>query len=255
MNFTIEQLEFFLLVVARISAFIYSAPIFSQNMIPRKVKAALSVLLAIITYPMLEYDKLEYIGVLGFALLVIKEILCGVIIGFTANICMMILGFAGNLIDVEMGFSMVQTMNPTASFETTITGNLLTYVVLLIMLLSNAHLYIIEAIIDTFKIIPAGSVNIPSNIYTAFVGFLVNYFVIAIRIFIPVFMCILVANVVLGILTRVSPQMNMFAVGFQIKIFAGLCILVVLAGSYAGISDFIFEQIKEVIRTMVNVLK
>ena len=68
-------------------------------------------------------------------------------------------------------------------------------------------------------------------------------------------MCIPVANVVLGILTRVSPQMNMFAVGFQIKIFAGLAILVVLAGSYAGISDYIFEQIKEVIRTMVTMLK
>lgn len=254
-SFSIEALEFFLLIVARMSAFIFTSPIFNQRTIPTRVKAGISVLLAIITYPLLDYNELTYTGIFGFSFLVIKEVVAGLIIGFSINLCIMILGFAGHLVDTEIGFAMVQTMNPTAEFQTTITGNLYTYIVLLVIIVTDSHLYLIDAIIDTYSIIPAGDVSIPVNMYVLILKFLANYFLIGFRIFLPMFMCLLVTNAILGILTKVSPEMNMFAIGFQIKIFVGIIVLMMTASVIPGLANFLFDEMKEIMREVVFMMK
>ena len=110
-TFTIENLEYFMMVLARISAFIFSAPVFNQKNIPRKVKALFSVVLASVVFTALDYKPLDYAGIIDFGVLIVTEVVAGLILGFVANICVMILNFAGNLVDMEIGFSMAQEMN------------------------------------------------------------------------------------------------------------------------------------------------
>ena len=77
-----------------------------------------------------------------------------------------------------------------------------------------------------------------------FVKFITDYFIIGFRIILPIFSCILILNVVLGILAKVAPQMNMFVIGMQAKVFAGLFLLFVLMSLFPGIVDFLFEEMQ-----------
>lgn len=250
-NFSIEQLEFFLLVFVRISGFIFTAPFFNHANIPRRVKISLTFFVAVIVFMMLPVEKLQYSGVSGYGFLLIEELLLGIVMGFMTNICTMILAFAGQIIDQEIGFSMVQEMNPTANFTTTITGNLFTMTVMLIMIVTNLHLYILSAIVDSFKIVEVGEASINILMYKVMIKFMVDYFIIAFRIILPIFASILLTNVVLAILAKVAPQMNMFVIGMQLKVLIGIAVMVLIATLLPAITEFIYEEMKVMIKYVI----
>lgn len=255
MSFTIENIEYFILILMRISGFIYVAPFFGQSGVPRKVKAALSLFIAIIVFMMTPYEPITYHGVIGYALFAAKEVLIGILLGFVANICNYILGFAGNVIDMEIGFSMVNILNPVAAIQNTVTGNLYTYIVMLIFLVTNMHHILLRALIDTFHLIPLGEVVFRPNLYLIMAKFLNDFFVIGFRIVLPIFAAILVTNVVLGILAKVAPQMNMFVIGMQLKIFIGLFILIFIIDLIPSVANFIFDEMKVMMEAVISSMK
>ncbi|BBF42971.1 flagellar biosynthesis protein FliR [Lachnospiraceae bacterium KM106-2] len=255
MSFTIDNVEFYLLVLVRMSGFIFSAPIFSLGNIPRKYKVGISVIFTIIVCSVIPYEKLSYSGTIGFAGLVTKELLVGVIIGYMANICSHILTFSGNIIDMEIGFSMMQELNPLTKVQTTITGRLYSTFVTLIMLTTYFHHYLIKAIVSTYTLIPLGKVSYKGNLYTLMTKFIVDFFVIGFRIVLPVFACILIVNIVLGILARVAPQMNMFVIGMQLKVFVGLIVIFVVINMLPTVSMMIMNEMRELMKLSISIFK
>lgn len=247
MNFTVENLEFYLLVLIRISSFVVAAPFFSYQTIPVKWKAIVSMVLAIITIQAIPAAAVEYTGVIGFSGLLLKECAVGLVLGFMCNICMYIVTFAGQLMDMEMGFSMASMFDPITSIQVTVTGNMYTYLVMLILIVSNMHHYIIRAIVDTFQYFNVGQAVFSGDLTNIAIEFMVNYFMIGFRIVLPIFACMLVINVVLGVLSRAAPQMNMFVVGMQVKVLVGILLLVILVPTIPVIADFVFGKMKEVV--------
>lgn len=250
MNITLENIEFYILVLVRISACIAVAPFFSLSNIPMKVKVGLSVFLTVLVVQVTKYEPLQYNGSIGFACLVMKEAISGLLLGYMTNICTHIISFAGSIIDMDIGFSMINELNPVTKIETTITGNLYGYLVMLMMIVTNMHQYILLAIFDSFRLIPVGKAVISPNLYEIFTKFMGDYFVIGFRIVLPIFAATLMVNVILGILAKIAPQMNMFVIGMQLKIFVGLCILLLLVGTIPTITGFVFDEMK----TMTNLI-
>lgn len=251
-HFTIEQIEFFLLILVRISGFIFTAPFFSLANVPRKVKVGCSVFLAILVYEAVKKETLQYEGVLGYAGMVLVELAFGMLLGFTMNACILILSFSGQIIDMEIGFSMVNVMNPAANMSATITGNLYTYFIMLLLLASDLYRYIMRAIIDAFTFIPVGHAVFRVSIYQVLLVFMKDYFMIGFRIVLPVFSATLVVNVVLGVLAKVAPQMNMFVIGIQLKVFVGLVLLVLAAQFIPVVGDLLYNEMKYVVNQIVK---
>ena len=187
MNLTFEKLEFFFAILVRISAFIMAAPFFSQRNVPVKVKAALSFFIAAIVFNLTDYTPIGDHFSIQYAVILIQEALIGASLGSTANLCLYVLDLAGRLIDTEIGFSMVSVLNPVSNIQTSITGSLLTYLVMLIMLVSRMYYFVISAIVDTFKFLPVGRVKLPSNMYLVVLDFIKEYFILGFRIVLPVF--------------------------------------------------------------------
>lgn len=254
MNMTIEKLEFFFVILVRISAFIMTAPFFNQRNVPRRVKAGLSFFLSVIVFNMADYVPLDYNSSIEYAIIIIREAIVGISLGFTVNLCLYILDLAGRLIDTEIGFSMVNVLNPVSNIQTSVTGSFYTYLVMLVMLVSHLHYFFITAIVDTFKLMPVGKAKLPSNLYVIVLEFVKEYFIIGFRIVLPVFASILVVNVVLGVLARVAPQMNMFVIGMQLKLFVGLVILLLMVGMLPSITDFIFNEMKYILNDMIQAM-
>ena len=183
-----------------------------------------------------------------------KEALTGALIGLASGLCMYIVDFSGHILDMEIGFSMVTLMDPTTRTQTSINGVFLNYLLILIMLATNLHYYIISTIYDSFTVIPIGGAVFNGNLYLFYLEYMVNYFVIGFRIILPIFASILIINVVLGVLAKVAPQMNMFAIGMQLKVFVGIFVLTIVLSMLPGISDFLFTQMRTMTNTMVEAL-
>ncbi len=255
-SFSVQELEIFLLIVVRMTCFIYAAPFYGMNNTPGQFKVAFGLFVSYLIYfTTMPHEQLVYNTVLQYATIVLKEAIVGLMIGWGANICSSIVFFAGRMVDMEIGFAMVNAMDPTTRENVTITGFYYQYMVTLILIFSGMHRYLIQAIADTYELIPiAGAVFRSDLMLEAVVAFLSTYINIGFRIALPVFAAILIVNVVLGILAKVSPQLNMFAVGMQIKILIGLGIMFLTTGMLPYVSDFIYKEMKVMIVAFVEAM-
>lgn len=254
-SFTYADLEFFLLVLVRIASFVYIAPFFSMNNTPRNVKIGLSVFISIIMFSILPREYPQYSTLLDYSFLVIKEVITGLLIGLSANLTTMIVNFAGHVADMETGLSMVTLMDPATRDSVTITGAYYNYMITLMLIISGMHRYLLKALVETYTLIPvAGAVFHTNKIMNSMIEFMTDYIIIGFRICLPIFATMILLNAVLGILAKVSPQMNMFAVGMQLKVLTGLGILFLTTTMMPSAANFIYEQMKRMIVMMVEAL-
>lgn len=254
MQFTVEYLESILLVLVRISSMIVAAPFFNLSNVPRKVKAGLAFFLTVIALQVVDYRTIEYTGTLGYAALVLQEAITGLIIGIASGFCLYILSFSGHMIDMEIGFSMAMEFDPMTNVQTTISANLFSQIFLVIFVVSDMHYFLIDAIYDSYQMIPIGGANLKGDFLSVMLTYISDYFIIGFRIILPVFSCILIINVVLGVLAKVAPQMNMFVIGMQLKVFVGLFLVFLVMGLMPNVADFLFVEMQKMTKLFLEAL-
>ena len=253
-GFSLYTFEYFLMILVRIATFVYIAPFFGMTNTPNRVKIGFSACVAIILYQVIQpKEALVYSGVIGFAIIVLKEGITGLLIGFAANICNSIITFAGKMIDMDIGLAMAQVFDPINHTISGITGNLYNYFVLILLIVSNMHLYLFRAIVDTFEIIPIGQTVFQwDHLAGSMITFVGDLMVIGFRIVLPVFACSMILSCILGIMAKVAPQMNMFAVGMQVKVLVGLGIMFLTIVLLPDIASFIFTEMKRMIVSVIE---
>ncbi len=251
--FTVENFEYWLLIMVRISCFVFIAPFLGQDGVPSQTKIGLSIFISLILYGVVSRPELEYQSVVGYAVVVLKEGITGLLIGLAANICNSIVLFAGNMIDMDIGLSMATQFNADMKTESTLTGSLYYYLVLLLLLTSNLQTYLIQSIADSFTLIPIAQQNFNwDHLFSAMLKYMVDLFIIGFRIFLPVFACIMILNCVLGVMAKVAPQMNMFSVGMQLKVMVGFIVLLLMVFLLPNVADYILREIKTMVRLIAE---
>lgn len=251
-TFSLITFEYYILVLVRIASFVAVAPFFGLNTVPTRVKAGFAATLAFVI-AQVSPAEVSYGGMVAYSVIVVREAITGLMIGLMANISTYIIGFAGRMIDMEVGLAMAQEYNPMTRTQESITGNLYYYTIMLLLLITDMYHYIVRAIADTFTLVPVNT-QVFDWEYLAgnMVTFISDMIFIGFRIMLPVFVCTMILNCVLGIMAKVAPQMNMFAVGIQLKVLVGLSVLFFTASILPGIADFIFEEMKRMIISFVE---
>ncbi len=257
-NYTINvsDLEYFLLVLTRISMFISVAPLYGQRGIPNRVKIGFSFFVAVLIYGTIpDKTPLDYNTVWGYAVIVLREGMTGLLIGFAANMATTIVAFAGRIIDMETGMSMANLVDPTTHQQESISGVLYQYVITLMLIITGLHRYLITALAQTFILIPINKAVFDSTkLLNSIITFLNDYIMLGFRICLPVFAVMLLLNAILGIMTKLAPQMNMFSVGMQLKVLVGLSTLFITAGMLPIVGDMISGEIKKMMVVFVNAM-
>lgn len=253
LNDPFTYLDVFLLVFVRMISFFIAVPIFGISTIPKTAKIAMAFFMAIIIinlYPM----KLEVTSasIVPYAILVVKEFLVGWIIGFGAYLAFSIVTLAGQLIDYQIGFSMVNVFDPLSQIQITITGNLYYYLLLMIMIVTDTYFFLIKALKQSFEWIPLGNAIFRPTLYTSVLSFFTEYFVIALKIASPMIGVMLIINVVLGILARTTPQMNMFVVGLPLKLMVGLVIVLITISIFPNVCTWVFDEMFDFIDLIIK---
>ncbi len=255
-SFSIYDLEYFLLILCRVSAFVFVAPFFGmRGTPPNRYKIAFCIFTAMLLYQSLTPARSEvtYDSILGYSLIVLKEVVTGLILGFGANACTAIVNFAGSVADMETGLSMATLLDPATNQSTSITGVLYQYGFMLMLIASGMYRYLLGALADSFSLIPVnGAVFHGDRLVESMLEFMTQYILIGFRIVLPIFCVILLLNAVLGVLAKVAPQMNMFAVGMQLKVLVGLSVLFLSLNMLGSISEFIFDEMKVITASLLE---
>ena len=237
------NLDYFILMFLRVSALIISSPIFGRKNVPNMLKIAFCVL---ITYVIFSANPLgtavSYNGVIDFALLCIKELLFGLVMGFVTTLFFSLVQTAGQVMDMQMGFGMVSVFDVQSNISVPVTGNMLNVILLIAFFGVNGHLKLIYIVRATFSHIPAGQVALNAAIGLVALEVFVLAFLLAINVAMPLIASGMLGEVVLGFIVRAIPQMNVFVVGIPLKMFLGFLILLLILPVFVAFTDVIFRN-------------
>lgn len=252
-TFSIYHLEYYLAIFVRVMGAMAFAPIFGNRTVTRRVRVFLGVACALAVFNANPYVPLGYSTFLEYTILLLKELIVGLTMGFMSNVTLSIINAAGQFIDREIGFSMVSDFDPGMNTEITITAEFYNMMIMLVMLCSNMHYFILSALSDSFQLIPLGNVTIDTGtLYDTMVQYIADYFIISIRIALPVMISIMLLNVILGVLAKTAPQMNMFVIGMQLKIFVGFAVLFVTIGFLSNITEYIYKEMQTIVTDVIK---
>jgi flagellar biosynthetic protein FliR len=246
-------LDVLMLVFVRALGMLLMVPILSNRNVPYMSKIALTFFLSVIVITTIDLEMtVASTDVVNFAIAVLFEFITGWLIGFAAYIVFSILTLAGQFIDAQIGFSMVNVFDPLSQIQLTITGNLYYYLLIMVTLMTSAHHMFIRALVDSYTLIPLGRMALTPELQETFFGYMNQYFGLALQISAPIFFVMIITNVVLGILARTVPQLNMFVIGFPIKILFGLLTLYVTLALFGTVSDLIINDTESLMRDVIE---
>ncbi len=250
----VNQIPAFMLVLTRILAMFTIVPVLSQRGVPAQFRVGLGFFIALAASAGLNLEE-TLIPIDGnYVFLVVKEFTIGIMMGFMATLFMAALQTAGHIIDVEMGFGMVNVVDPQSGTQVPIMGFFKYYIATLIFLSLNIHHIVILAYIESFQYIPLGGIYLEGRYAEFVVSSFANMFLIAIKIAAPVAFTLLIATVALGITARTVPQMNVFVVGMPLKIGLGLIFMIVSLPTFLFMIDILFTEMLESIHIMVQII-
>ncbi len=253
-----ETLETFLLVFLRTSAIVATMPILGDRVVPARVKAGFALLLAGLLFPVVPTGaEPPEAGLVPLALRMASEAVIGVVIGFAAQVIFAGVQLAGELIGFQMGFAIVNVIDPVTSAQVSIISEFQYLVALLLFLIFNGHHSFLAAIAESFRLLNPLSLHASGSLIAAILDLSKGIFVVAAKLSAPLVAVMFFTQIGLGIMARTVPQINIFIVGFPLQIaigllFLGLCMPVfafVLERMYGGLDG----QIRMLLRLMIGV--
>jgi flagellar biosynthetic protein FliR len=180
------------------------------------------------------------------------EVLVGVLLGLGVMILLSGVQVAGQVISQMSGMSLADVFNPGFDAEVPVIANLLYLVTLAVFVLIGGHRLLISAVLDTYRFLPLGHAQLPPSIGTLVSTLLTSSFSLLIRGAAPAMVSLLLATVVLGLISRTLPQLNVLAIGFGLN---ALVAFVALSLSIGAIAWLFQEQLEPAVETIVDALR
>jgi flagellar biosynthetic protein FliR len=242
----------FLWPFVRMLSLISTAPIFGETVVPRSVKIGMGLLLSIVIAPTLApMPAVPLISPAGFWILV-QQVLIGAAMGFSMRIVFAMVQAAGEYVGLQMGLSFASFYDATSGGNTMVVSRLLNALAMLIFLASNSHLTLIMLLAESFTLLPIADAPLASAGWYLLVISASKIFAGGLMLALPLIATLLVINLAMGILNRVSPQFSIFSVGFPITLLVGMIMLQVLMPL---LGPFLLPQFGLGFDSIMNVLR
>lgn len=256
MLFWLEYLPPFLLIFVRMTSFFIAAPIFSMKNVPSSIKVGLAFFVALISLSTVSIEQTILLD-FSYLIMIIKEALVGLALGFIASLIIYTVQVAGAFIDFQMGFAIANVVDPQTGAQVPIIGNFKYMLALLFFLSVNGHHLLLDGVIRSYQIVPINTMFVPigSEQVALFVtNIFVQMFIVAFQIAIPVVGALYIITVALGIVARTVPQLNVFVVGLPLQIFAGFVLILVTLPAYFYLLQIVFRDMVNTMGQLMHLL-
>ena len=240
-------------VFLRIAAFLGISNVFFPTGTPNKLKIFISLILSFSLLGGIDYSSVNQITSNYYLITyAINEILTGLIFGLIVDISFKIIIMAGSLLDLHIGLSMVNIIDPNSKVNTTLNGNLLHSIAMMIFFIVDGHHLLIKSLIESFNLLSLGRSIIFGETLMALIGIIVEYFIIGLKIAIPIVLIIILTDLCMGLISRAVPQINVMILGMPVKMLVGMIAISLSLPLIVKIIISNISYIPEIIRKIIT---
>lgn len=253
MYYLYAHIDVFIIIFVRIMAAITFLPIIEESKLPRIALVGLGIGISMAVYfrtdVLLSYYRPN---LFSYSILLIKEILIGLTLGFCVKVFFQVYPFMGSLLSMQGGLSMSVIMDPTSGTQSTQIGRLYNLGLGAVFALSGGYHWFIHTLVESFELIPIGQGMFGPNLVAGMVDTIGSYIELSFKLAAPIIGVILIVDFAMGILARTVPQMNMFVIGIPIKM---LILFILLITTMSITAEYNQTIIEDLIRTVNNIIQ
>ncbi|AGF79619.1 flagellar biosynthetic protein FliR [Desulfocapsa sulfexigens DSM 10523] len=215
----IQEFQIFLVCLSRVAGFVGAIPILLATQTPAQLKAALVFMIALVLFPVMEPSIPPLSFQPGtFLLLMVSEVLLGSMIGLVALMIFTAVEYGGTVIGYQMGFAAANIFDPSAERQLALISQFQNVFAILIFLAIDGHHVFLQVAAESYRILPPGVFNISGEAIPYLITLSSRIFLLGIQFSAPVLTVLLLSGLILGILARVFPQLNVFLLSFPLNI-------------------------------------
>ncbi|WP_077339346.1 flagellar biosynthetic protein FliR [Pseudocolwellia agarivorans] len=222
----------FILPFTRISALIMSMIGFGSKTIPSSIKLGLCVVVTVAVMPAIPPSQVDNIFSLATALLIAKQIIIGIMLGFVTTLVINTFILAGQIIAMQTGLGFASLVDPASGMNVPAVGQFFLILSSLLFWVMDGHLAYLQFVVTSFDTLPIGSNDFDSTKFRELVEWGGWMFATALSLSIAPLTAMLLINFSFGVMTRAAPQLNIFSIGFPITMCAGLLIMWLTMGNF-----------------------
>ena len=232
-------------IFIRILTFFACINIIFPSGTPKVFKAMFSVFIALILSPFIPVD-VNTTSTGQIVICAAMETVTGLVFGFITNICFSSLKAAGSLIDQQLGLSMVNIYDPSTNTQSTLIENILYWIGIMIFFIMNGHHKLIEGIQNSFNLVPIGHLILDGN-FSYIINVFTQCFIIGFKIAVPMILALVLAELLMGFISKSVPQLNVMIIGVPFKILIGMVFLIVALPFLVNKIHYLFNQLPSIL--------
>lgn len=240
----------FLLVFSRLTSFIYAVPVFFPKGTPNIAKAGFGIVFSYMMMAFIPFSGVVEFNVNILIFQVLMEVITGLTLGFMTTLIFQIMRMSGQLSDFFVGFSMNQMFDPTVGENATIMGRMMYWFTLIMFIVLNGHKFLIEGILGTFDTVKLGELALTDDVLLYIIDVIINFFIAGVKIALPIAIVILIINLVMGLVSRSVPQLNVMILGMPVKILVGMISFIILLPMFTSSIVDIFGDLSVIFRNI-----
>jgi flagellar biosynthesis protein FliR len=223
---TADQISLFLLVVARVGGLMVSAPILGDSQAPRMVKVTIALALSfvLVQVPSVAHDRAPA-ALASFVLVVLAQLLIGIALGFIARLLFFVVTIAGQLVSLQVGLSNAAVFNPMTRESDPVLAQFYTVIAALTFLALNGDVWLVASLARSFDLSPVSGGVLPPDLLKAAITAAITATGLGLQIALPIAGSLFAANIVLGVVGRSLPQLNIFVNSMPLNFLLGLTAL------------------------------
>ncbi|SHF37006.1 flagellar biosynthetic protein FliR [Desulforamulus putei] len=241
-----DLITVFFLVLIRMASFVFSCPLYAVPGIPPLVKAGLSFILAALVTPMVMPPSPEFPGgTWGFAVAALSEAGVGLALGLVCTFVFNAIRIAGQLLDFQIGFAMAAVMDPLSGSMNTLLSRFLFFMTLVLFMNVDGHHALIRALVKSYELVPLTAAGINGQVTLLIIRIFTDTFALAVQICAPVVAVLVITDLAMGLIGKTAPQLNIFQLGFPLKIAVGVSALAILLPALTSLFKYMFDTLQK----------
>jgi len=222
----LRQIEIYSIIFIRVSGIILMIPFFGSENVPRLVRIGLSLVITLVLVPTLEISGVVLPdNLVGYVVMLAKELLVGFLLGYISMLIFHGIQFAGGLVGFQMGLRIGNIIDPMSEEQISVIGTMQNLLAVLIYLSMFWDHFLFKALAASFRVIPIAGVQLEDRLAVELIRMSGEVFIIALKLGAPILAALFLADVALGFIARTAPQINIFIIGFPVKVAMGILLL------------------------------
>ena len=253
MDLSMNDFQLFMLAFFRITGMMLLAPVFGSKMLPATVKIFMALIMAVLFFPLIDTGGITIQPNLGtYLVAVMAEFGLGALVGFTSSLLFAAVQFGGQLIDHDLGFLMANVIDPVTNEQLSIIGQFKLFLSMLVYLLIDGHHFLIAATSGSFAAVPLQGMTLTGEAVMHISDTLMlDLFKMAVQIAAPAMATLFLITIAMAFMARTVPEMNIFILGFAVRIGVGLGVLSLGVGIFVyGFQEMQMQSAEDVLKVI-----